>query len=56
MISATYDIMNCGLKSYDQVMLCVSVSSYQVLGVLVPENYSCVPRAMSCFMISELKL
>ena len=48
MISPTYDIMNCGLKSCDQVMSCVSVSFYRVLGVFVPKKNSCVPRAMSC--------
>ena len=35
---------------------CVSFSFHRVLGVLVPENYSCVPRSMSCFTISKLKL
>ena len=38
MKSLMYDIMNCGLKSYDQFMSCVSVSFHRVLGVLVLEK------------------
>ena len=48
MISPTYDIMKCGLKSCDQFMSRMSVSFYRVLGVFVPEKHSWVPRAMSC--------
>ena len=47
-LSPTYDIANCGLQSCDQVMSCVSVSFYRVLGVFVPEKHICVPRVMSC--------
>ena len=46
MISPTYDNVNCGLQSYDQVSHVVSVSFYRVLGVFVPEK-NCVPRATS---------
>ena len=49
MESLMYDIMNCGLKSSDQVMSCVSVSFHRVLGVFILEKYSCVPRAKSYY-------
>ena len=52
----TYDIINYGLYSYDQVSHVCQFPSIESWEVPVPENYSCVPRSMSCFMIFELKL
>ena len=41
-------IMDFYWWSCTQEIQVVSVSFHRVLGVLVPKNYSCVPRALSC--------
>ena len=52
----TYDIMNCGLKSCDQVMSCVSVSFYRVVGLFVPEKIVMFLDPCYVVMIISLKL